>query len=77
MTDNEIYGQLDLPGEAAGAELTRYANIAEAILFAFGRAVSLNEIVKSCGCDKRLPKRQWIFCLISTKPGVRSVHQTV
>ena len=44
MTDNEIYGQLDLSGEAAGAELTRYANIAEAILFAFGRAVSLNEI---------------------------------
>lgn len=56
MTDNEIYGQLDLSGEAAGAELTRYANIAEAILFAFGRAVSLNEIAKSCGCDQKTAK---------------------
>ena len=54
----EMYGQLSLGGEenSAGDEMTRYTNIAEAILFAFGRAVKLSEIARSCGCDQKTAK---------------------
>ncbi len=54
----EMYGQLSLGGEdnSGGDEMIRYTNIAEAILFAFGRAVKLSEIARSCGCDQKTAK---------------------
>ncbi len=52
----EIYGQISMTEDQEDKDLRRYINTAEALLFAFGRAVSLQEIGKACGCDQKTAK---------------------